>query len=114
MAADAGGSQPTVGELARGLQSVLVRFEGLIQRIELNYVQKDVYELGIKLSEAADKALKTAVETEQRDRETHDEALRQRIDKLESNQAWLVRTIIGAVVLAVLAGVLVTRRSVGQ
>jgi hypothetical protein len=114
MAAPDGSSQPTVGELARGLQAVLVRFEGLIQRIELNYIQKDVYELGIKLAEAADKALKTAIETEERDRNSCDEALRQRIEKLESNQAWLVRTIIGAVVLAVLAGVLVSKRVVGQ
>lgn len=111
---DAGNSQPTVGELARGLQAVLVRFEGLIQRVEMNYVQKDVYDLGIKLAEAADKALKTAIETEQKDREACDDSLRQRIEKLESNQTWLVRTIIGAVVLAVLAGVLVSRQVVGQ
>lgn len=114
MLPDGGGSQPTVGELARGLQSVLVRFEGLIQRIELNYVQKDVYELGIRLAEAADKALKTAIEAEEKDRAESDDALRQRIEKLESNQTWLVRTIIGAVVLAVLAGVLVSKRAVGQ
>lgn len=114
MPQDAGSSQPTVGELARGLQAVLVRFEGLIQRIELNYIQKDVYELGTKLSEAADRALKTAIETEEKDRQACDEALRHRIEKLESNQTWLVRTIIGAVVLAVLAGVLVSKQVVGQ
>jgi hypothetical protein len=97
-----------------GNSQVLVRFEGLIQRIELNYIQKDVYELGIKLLEAADKALNTAVAAEEKDRITCDDDLRRRIEKLESNQAWLVRTIIGAVVLAVMAGVLVSRRVVGQ
>lgn len=109
-----GDGAPTVGELARGLRDVLVRFEGLIQRIEIGYISKDVYTLGQELLRAADSALKTAVENEAKERESCDEELRRRISNLEDNQKWLVRAVIGMVLAAVIGGVLLTKGHVGQ
>lgn len=83
--------EPSPGELGRGLQSVLERFEDLARKIETSYVTKEVFNLTLQIRTDAEASLA------------------QRIEKLESNQTWLVRTVVGALLTGAIGWVLWAR-----
>ena len=84
----------SLGELSRLVGSALVRIEGVAARLEGGqFVRSDVYDLQIK---QYDGQIGTKVSTE-----AHAE-LKARVLKLEEANTWLVRIVVGFVVLAVL------------
>lgn len=115
---------PGLGELSRQVREVLARYEAIANKLEANFVNKEIFKLytdGVTrelehLSDAAksqiaalaeaDKAQKVA-EKERNDR------LEQRISKLEGNFTWVVRIVVAAVIVAVLAGVGISKAGGG-
>lgn len=87
-----------LGELSRSVANALVRIEGVAARLESGqFVRSDVYDLQMKSIQASlDTLIKNSVTTE-----AHTEA-KNRIQKLEEANTWLVRIIISFVVVAVL------------
>lgn len=71
---------PTIGELSRQVQGVLVRVESVVSRLETQYVRNDLYLLGQKNVD-------------------------DRITQLEDDKKWLYRLVIGFIVTAVLVAV---------
>ena len=71
---------PTLGELSRQLQALLIKFDALIKDMDQKYVSKELY---------------TAEKT----------AWNLKIAGLEDNNKWLVRTIIGLVLSLTIAAV---------
>lgn len=104
---------PGVGELARQVRDVLGRFESLANKLETQFVSKEIFKLytdGVTrelehLSKAADQSV--AMEKER------NEQLERRISKLESNLTWVVRIVIAAVVVALLAGIGISKAGGG-
>jgi hypothetical protein len=86
-----GGEERSLGELGRSVDALTAEVRALPGRLEQTYVRKDVYD-------ADSRTLAQTLET-----------LVANVAGLQANQAWIVRAVIGAVVLAILGGVLVTR-----
>jgi hypothetical protein len=93
---------------------VLGRFEGLASKLESQFISKDIFKLysdgvarelehlvtrmnSTDISQA--KALDIAVAAEKE----RNEQLEKRISKLEANITWIVRIVVAAVIVAVLA-----------
>lgn len=75
----------SLGEVSRRLDEVTNRLEQLANQIENRYVRFDLFEASKQLSE------------------TERDQLDKRIEKLESRSEWLVRSVGGIVIAAVLA-----------
>ena len=106
-------SPPGVGELSRQVREVLGRFEGLANKLEANFVNKDIFKLysdGVTRElEHVSKALDMQVQAE---KERNDQ-LEKRISKLEGNVTWVVRIVIAAVIVALLAGIGISKAGGG-
>lgn len=91
-----------IGELSRQVRDVLLRFEGLATRLDTSYVQKELYNLR---QEVIDKSF-LALEKDKAENSTVEE-LRKRIESLEDDKKWLVRLVIGFIILAILGAIFV-------
>lgn len=80
------------GEVTRRLAEVTARLEALAVRMESSYVRFDLFEASKQLSE------------------TERIQMSQRIDKLESRSEWLIRTVGGIIIAALLGLVIATAR----
>ena len=89
-------------ELARRLDEVTSRLESALSRQDSIYVRKDVYDQAQQTAREADKR--------QDDRVT---VLAGRIDDLEDDKKWLVRLVIGFIVLGVLGAVIGFAKAAG-
>jgi ubiquinone biosynthesis protein UbiJ len=107
MVADSGMS---AGELSRRMSEVLSRFEGLTKRLEEQFVRRETMQLlqdniTLTLSQVKEKITEldnTAAERKELD------ALAERIKQLEDDKKWLIRLVIGVVIVAVLGLVIAT------
>lgn len=90
-----GEGSPGLGELARQVRDVLVRFETLGARLEQQFVRVDIFQLSQK-----------SLEQDIRDAETKsskdNERLSERVRSLEDNLKWVVRLLVSFVLLGVL------------
>lgn len=94
----------SVGELSRQLRDVLVRFEGLTRRMDDQYVRRDSLELVqanlmLAMNQIRDRLL--VLEKESIDDKDF-AALNERLKQQEDNARWLVRLVIGFVILGIL------------
>lgn len=78
----------SIGEVGRRLSEVTARLENLASRMETNYVRFDLFEAAKQLAE------------------TERSQLDLRISKLEGRSEWLVRTVGGIIVAALLGLIL--------
>lgn len=87
-----GGSLDTVlyrlNEMAKSIES-------LANRLDTNYVRFDIFEASKQLAEAERVQINS------------------RIEKLESRSEWLIRTVGGFIILAVLGGLFTVAKAVG-
>lgn len=94
----------SVGELARQLRDVFTRIEGLARRLEDQFVSNKVLDL---YRENVNQAL-AALEKNQRAHEQDKAeksaltALETRVTSLEDDKKWLVRLVIGFIILGLL------------
>lgn len=91
-----------IGELSRQVRDVLVRFEGLVARLDSSFLQKELYNLR---QQVIDKSF-VDLETGKADKSTTEE-LRKRIENLEDDKKWLVRLVIGFIILGILGAIFV-------
>lgn len=87
-------------EMARRLDEVATRMEAGLGRMDANYVRRDVFELSIKAITDAAAALTAKVEAS-------DETLNRRISDLEDDKKYLIRTVLGFIIVGVLSAVFV-------
>lgn len=99
---------PSLGELSRQVRDVFARFEGLARRLEDGqFVRTDLY---ILYRESVNGALAIlqermkAFESNKIDKADLD-VLEKRIAQLEDDKKWLVRLVLGFIVLGVLGAV---------
>lgn len=92
----------SVGELSRQVRDVLLRFQGLADRLDTAYVSKEFYNLSQQL---VDKSLK-ALEDGKASKSSVEE-LQKRIDDLEDDKKWLVRLVLSFIIIAILGAVFV-------
>jgi hypothetical protein len=69
--------QPTIGELSRQVQGVLVRVESVVSKLESQYVRNDIYLLW-------------------------QQSMDERVKQLEDDKKWLVRLVLGIVIASVI------------
>lgn len=81
-----GSNAPGLGELARRVQEVLIQFEKLGVRLESQFVRRDVLELLI-----------LNIRNDQEDQQKE-------IDDLKDDRKWLIRTVIGTVLVSLVSG----------
>lgn len=81
------------GEVTRRLEEITVRMESLALRMEQTYVRFDLFEASKQLQE------------------TERLQLSNRVEKLESRSEWIVRTVGGIVITAVLGIVVALART---
>lgn len=96
-----------VGELSRQLRDVLIRFEGLTKRMEEQFVRRDSLgmvqdNINLTISQLREKVV--TLEKESVDQKDYD-TLEKRVEQQEDNTRWLVRLIIGFVILAILGAI---------
>jgi hypothetical protein len=121
------GSPPTPGELARSLRDLLVRFDQLFARVEQNYVTKEVHAVQLELLKTQNSGTSSAIEAERELRKTEHAEINRRIKGLEDGpevsrrlaaledaQRWLIRTVGGIVIAAVITAAIASRSVVGQ
>lgn len=117
---------PSVGELSRQVREVLLRFQSLAERLDQSYMSKEVFDLwqrlidgrvksvGEKCNETLGVAQKKADQEDlvalKQDKANVSElnALNERVKSLEDNQKWVVRLVLGLILVAVVSAVLVT------
>lgn len=110
-----------IGELSRQVQQVLLRFESLATRLETQFVNKESYSIyqllvdqAIKTLQDTTKQLATAETANSLKADVDGKAstgalkgLEQRVSELEDDRKWLVRLLIGFIVLGVLSAIYV-------
>jgi hypothetical protein len=110
-----------VGELSRQVRDVLVRFEGLATRLDGQFVREDNFKLYQRLVDQAILSLQNAVkelasletvknlrfEVEGKASRGQVAGLEEDIKELQDDKKWLVRLIVGFIVMGVLAAVIV-------
>lgn len=110
-----------IGELSRQVQQVLLRFESLATRLETQFVNKESYSIYQQLVDQAMKTLQdttkqlaTAETANSLKAEVEGKAsmgalkgIEQRVSELEDDRKWLVRLIIGFIILGVLGAIYV-------
>ncbi len=113
-----------VGELSRQVQQVLMRFEGLAARLETQFVRTETYEMykllvdqAIRNLQDTTKQLATFETTQNLRTEVESKAskglvtsLEQRVDDLEDDRKWLIRLVIGFIVLGVLGAIFIASK----
>lgn len=120
-----------VGELSRMVRDTLVRFEGLAQRLETQFVRQDNFLLYKTLVDQALKALQddvakaaNAVTVAEKIKALEDGAknlaskddlkvLAERVTDLEGDRRWLIRLIMSFVILGVLGAVFYVAKAGG-
>jgi predicted nuclease of restriction endonuclease-like RecB superfamily len=100
----------SIAELARQVREVLGRFQSLADRLDTSYVTKEVFDL---YQRGVDKTVgeleKDAANLERDKAEVlafND--LARRVANIEDNQKWMVRLILGLIVVAIVGTVLIT------
>lgn len=110
------GGPPGVGELSRQVREVLTRFEQLVNKLETQFVNKDFFKLYtdgvnrelehlVKSHAELKQDASKSVDTLERAEKDRNDQLEKRIAQLEGNITWIVRIVIAAIVVAVLAAV---------
>ena len=98
----------TVGELARAVRDAFVRMEGIARRLEDGqFVRTDLYNLAQQnLQQLISDLVRriSAVETDKVSK-TEFQNLQQEVNDLKDDKKWLVRLILGFIVLAILGAV---------
>jgi hypothetical protein len=104
---------PGLAELSRQVRDVLTRFEVLANKLEANFLSKEIFKLysdGVTRElEHVSKALDVEVKAE---KERNDQ-LGKRISDIEGNITWLVRVIVAAIVVALIAGLGIAAKAGG-
>lgn len=114
------GSGPSLAEIGRQVREALGRLESLAGRLDQNFVpnrilelykeivelrfrrvEQDISQINKELDNKADESDVTAKPSK-----TEVDDLRTRVSSLEDNQKWLVRVVLGALVLALVGLVL--------
>ena len=103
-------SDISVGELARQLRDAFGRLEGVTRRLEDGqFVRSDLFERvedNFKLRiDTLDKEIK-ALDNEKADN-SQVKALETRVTELEGDKTWLVRLVLGFIILGVLGAIYV-------
>lgn len=80
----------SIGELARQLNDVLERLENLAIRLDTQFVTKEVFKLQNDLNREIFKRLEKTG------------------DQYEDDKKWVIRLVLGVIVLALLGGIIVT------
>lgn len=110
-----------VGELSRQVQEVLSRFERLAAGLESQFVRKDTYSMYQLLVDQAIKNLQDSVgklataetannlkgDIEGKASAGALKGLEQRVAELEDDRKWLIRLVLGFIVLGVLGAIYV-------
>ena len=115
---------PGLAELSRQVQGVLARFESLANKLEANFINKEIFRLysdGVARElEHVLKAIDEKVVAEkERDAQLDkrlseiDSQLGRRVSDIEGNITWIVRVIIGAIILALIAGLGIAAKAKG-
>lgn len=91
----------SMGEIARQVQAAMTRLEGLTRKIEDSFVSNKVFDLTQKGFAERDAALERKID-EKVSQKDHD-ALEKRVADLEDDRKWLIRLVIGFIILGVLA-----------
>lgn len=94
----------SIGELSRQVRDVLIRFQGISQQLQEQFINKTVLELTLTpYKQAHDNLEKTVAALESGKAEiTELKALTERVGQLEDDKKWLIRLVIGFVILAIL------------
>jgi BMFP domain-containing protein YqiC len=104
---------PTSADLARQLQATMGRFESLGNKLEAQFINKDMFALHMDAIRRELEILHKANEQMLLAEKERNDRLATRIDQLEGNFTWIVRIIIAAVVVAVLAGIGISKAGGG-
>lgn len=113
-----------IGELSRQVQQVLMRFEGLATRLETQFIRKETYDLYKQLVDQAISSLQEHVknlstaeatrnlreEVERKASKGQVEGLEQRVTELEDDRKWLIRLVLGFIVLSILGAIFVVSK----
>jgi len=106
-------NSPALGELSRQVRDVLTRYEGIANKLETNFVTKEFFKLYTDgLARELEHASRAADRQAAAEKERNDQ-LDKRVSKLESNITWVVRVVIAAIVVAVLAAIGISRSGGG-
>lgn len=99
---DSGGI--SIGELSRQVRDVLVRFEGITRRLEDQFIRKETLDLMlIPYKQAHDNLERTLEDLETGKVDLAEfKSLNERVAQLEDDKKWLVRLVIGFIILGVL------------
>ena len=117
-----------VGELSRQVRDVLVRMEGLAARLESQFIRTDNFALYKQLVDTAISQLQQAVAklppaevVTQLSKDMEDTvskgthaALVKRVEDLEDDKKWLIRLVLGFIVLGVLGAVFAVTKASGS
>lgn len=123
-----GQGAPGLGELSRQVRDVLVRFEGLAARLETQFVRSDIF---ILYKENLDRELRRLARVVDDIEDKMDKmpsadkldklatvesvkTLEGRVGWLEDNLKWIVRLVLGFVVMGILAAVIVFGKPAGS
>lgn len=105
MAPDEG---PGLGELSRQVRDVFARFEGLARRLEDGqFVRTDLYVLyreSVNTALASLQERVKALDTGKLEK-TDLDSLEKRVAQLEDDKKWLVRLVLGFIVLGIMGAV---------
>lgn len=101
---------PGIAELARQVRDVLVRFETLGARLETQFVRADIFQLWLQSFQQDLKDLTATKEKEHKELAERDKSerdhLTKRVSDLEDNIKWVVRLVIGFILLGILGAAL--------
>lgn len=100
----------SVAELSRQVRDVLLRFQGLADRLDTTYATKETFMLYQELVNQALAGLQDKYASLERDKteKTFSDGIERRLAAIEDNQKWLTRLVLALVVTAIVAGVLVS------
>lgn len=100
----------SVGELSRRLSDTLVRIEGLARRLEDGqFVRTDLYTARQEAVNVALAALQDKVRDLDGDKAEDNQlsSLVARVEQLEDDKKWLLRLVIGFIILGVLGAIFI-------
>ena len=94
----------TVAELSRQVRDVLLRFQGLTERLENQFIRKDIFEFYEKSIKSSIESINALIKDldDSKIASVEHRALVERVAQLEDDKKWLVRLILGCIILAVL------------
>lgn len=117
-----------IGELSRQVRDVLVRFEGLATRLETQFVRSENFQLYKQLVDTAISNLQQRVselasaeqmknlreDVDDKASKGHVSNLERRVADLEDDKKWLVRLVVGFIILGVLGAVFAVSQAGGR